>query len=161
PNEDAVVWLCNEIMPLVWKELPFLKVTLLGSGVTEKVKSLESERVLVTGFIHNVSPYFEKHRVFVAPLRFGAGMKGKLGQSFEYGLPIVSTTIGVEGMGLTEGKNVLIADDKIAFASQIINLYTNSSLWNELAKNSENAIHPFGPESIKSSLKNIFETIGS
>ncbi|MFM2314028.1 MAG: hypothetical protein RLZZ04_3304, partial [Cyanobacteriota bacterium] len=77
PNVDAVRWLCQEIMPLVWSQLPELTLTLLGSNVTEEVQALaQDQRIFVPGYLADVSSYFLDHRLFVAPLRYGAGMKG-------------------------------------------------------------------------------------
>jgi tetratricopeptide (TPR) repeat protein len=157
PNIDCVEWLCQEIMPIVWQSLPDLQVTLLGSHPTEAVKQLANERVTVTGYIQDVTPYFLSHRVFVSPLRFGAGMKGKIGQSLEYGLPVVSTMVGAEGMGLTDEYDVLIADDKQHFAEQIIRLHEDEKLWNCLADNSKAAIIPYTSGYIQSKLEKLIE----
>ena len=152
PNIDCVEWLCKSIMPIVWQSLPDLKVTLLGSHPTEAVKQLASDKVNVTGYIKDVTPYFLSHRVFVSPLRFGAGMKGKIGQSLEYGLPVISTKVGAEGMGLTDEHDVLIADDEQNFARQIIRLHEDEQLWSRLASNSHKAIIPYTSEYIKTTL---------
>ncbi|MGL4759188.1 MAG: glycosyltransferase family 4 protein, partial [Patescibacteria group bacterium] len=152
PNIDCVEWLCQEIMPIVWQSLPDLQVTLLGSHPTEAVKQLADERINVTGYIEDVTPYFLSHRVFVSPLRFGAGMKGKIGQSLEYGLPVVSTMVGAEGIGLTDECDVLIADEKQHFAEQIIRLHEDEQLWNCLASNTQKAIKPYTSEYVKSSI---------
>ena len=82
------------------KDISGIHVTLLGSNPPAQVRELASERISVPGYIHDVQPYFDKARVFVAPLRYGAGMKGKVGQSMQLGLPVVTTTIGAEGMQL-------------------------------------------------------------
>ena len=156
PNVDAVRWLVREIMPMVWQQIPELNITLLGSNVTPEIIALESDsRVKVTGYIADVTPYFLSHRVFVAPLRYGAGMKGKIGQSLEYGLPIVSTDIGIEGMNLIDEENVLQANGKTEFARQIIRLYQNEALWNKLTTSSTNAILDFSVESIRKKLEQI------
>ena len=156
PNIDAVIWLCEEIMPLVWKECPDIKVTLLGNNPTMDIKSLENDKISVPGFVEDVAPYFNANKIFVAPLRYGAGMKGKIGQSYEFGLPIISTTIGVEGMGLKDGLNILVADNTQSFAQKIISLNSNPLTWNMLAGNSELAIKPYSPESIKHSVELMF-----
>ena len=71
----------------------------------------------MTGYVRDVSPYFLRSRIFVAPLRFGAGMKGKIGQALSYALPVVTTPVGAEGLGLRDGENAVIADaDPQAFA---------------------------------------------
>ncbi len=160
PNIDAVEWLCQEIMPLVWEQLPELTVTLLGSNPTEEVKALAKDhRVTVTGYLANVTPYFLRHRVFVAPLRYGAGMKGKIGQSLEYGLPIVTTVIGLEGINLINETNVLEANQSEEFASQIIRLYQDEMLWNKLAMNSKQALKPYAPETIKQEFNRIIQQL--
>lgn len=160
PNVDTVIWLCNSIMPRVWEQNPEIKVTLLGSYPPERVKNLESlGRVTVTGYIKDVSPYFLSHRVFVAPLRYGAGMKGKIGQSFEYGLPVISTSIGVEGMGLFPEKNVLLADTEEDFARQIIRLDRDTNLWHRLSEESVKAISAYTPEVIAEKLETLINTL--
>jgi len=88
----------------------------------------------------------------LAPLRYGAGIKGKIGQAFEYYLPVVTTSIGAEGMKLINGKNALIEDTKEEFAQAIIELYTNEVLWTELQNNSERSLEPFSKEILKQTL---------
>ena len=74
-------------------------------------------------------PYFDDARVFVAPLRYGAGMKGKIGQAMSLGLPVVTTSIGAEGMLLNDGAHALIADSAGEFAAAVVRLYRDKSLW--------------------------------
>jgi GT2 family glycosyltransferase len=143
PNVDAVKWLCLEIMPLVWKKLPDAQVTLLGSNPPPEVLTLESDRVRVPGYVRNVEPYFLRSRVFVAPMRFGAGIKGKVGHSLGYGLPVVTTGVGGEGFGLTAGLNIMLADTAQEFADAIVLLYSNCELWERLSLGSILAVEPF------------------
>ncbi|MDJ0746695.1 MAG: tetratricopeptide repeat protein [Xenococcaceae cyanobacterium MO_167.B27] len=152
PNIDAVLWLCQTIMPLVWEKMPEVSVTLLGSNPTPEVLQLESDKVKVPGYISDVSSYFLNHRVFVSPLQYGAGMKGKIGQSLEYGLPVVSTDIGIEGMNLIHEKHILVSNTAEEFAAQIIKLYQDAKLWQKLASNSKDGLLPFTPETVKSNL---------
>ena len=159
PNVDAVLWLCHEIMPLVWKEIPDVVVTLLGSNPTKEVTELASDRVIIPGYIKDVTSYFLDNRIFVSPLRYGAGMKGKIGQSLSYGLPIVSTAIGIEGMNLVPGQNVLKAERSDKFAEQIIRLYQDENLWNKLANNSHNAIAFMTPKIIKRNVEYILNNL--
>ena len=161
PNVDAVLWLCREIMPLVWEELPDIKVTLLGSNPPEQVQGLASDRVTITGYIPDVSAYFLCHRIFVSPLRYGAGMKGKIGQSLEYSLPVISTAIGIEGMHLTQGQNILEANTTEEFAQQILRLYQDKSLWMHLASNAADAIAAYTPEMVKQDLQRMLNHLTS
>src|SRR5262249_5522780 len=108
PNLDAVRWLRAEVMPVVWRSLPDVTLTLLGSNPPPEISGLAGDNVTVTGYVRDVEPYFLKSRIFVAPLRYGAGMKGKIGHALEYALPVVTTPIGAEGVGLRDGENASI-----------------------------------------------------
>ena len=153
PNVDAAEWLVNEIMPPVWDEFSALTVTLLGSNPSDRVWRLARDRrVRVTGFIHDVGPYFQSARVFVAPLRFGAGLKGKIGHSLEYGLPVVTTSVGAEGFDFIDGRDALIADDAAAFAAAIKRLYSDPILWNRVSGASTATLAPLLPERAKERL---------
>lgn len=159
PNIDAAKWLIQHIMPQVWKTFPKIKVTLLGSNPPGEISSLESPMVSVPGYIHDVSPYFNSCRIFVAPLRFGAGMKGKIGQSLEHNLPIVSTTIGIEGMDLTDNYNILVADDTDNFAAKIIELYHSEELWKTIQRNSLMALNEFSVEKAQQNIEYLFDSL--
>ena len=157
PNVDAVIWLCQDIMPLVWKHHPEIQVTLLGNNPPSQFKALQSDRVIVTGYIRDPEPYFLSNRIFVAPLRYGAGMKGKLGHSLSYSLPSVITSIGAEGMGLTNGYDVLIADNTQEFAQTILDLYNNKKEWSHISKNAHLSIQKYSSENIQNNLKALLD----
>ncbi|TRU30534.1 MAG: glycosyltransferase [Microcystis aeruginosa Ma_QC_B_20070730_S2] len=160
PNIDAVKWLCLEIMPLVWASRPDITVNLLGSNLKDEVKELASDKVVVTGYVPEVEPYFQESRVFVAPLRFGAGMKGKIGQSLSLGLPTITTRIGAEGMGLIDHQDVLIADTAEEFAQAVIELYDNRELWQKLADNSLETIKRYQPATVQTNLQALLSNLG-
>lgn len=149
PNIDAVIFLAKEIMPLVWQKNPTIKLTLLGSNPTLEVKKLASDRVEVTGYVEDISEYFYQNRIFVAPLRFGAGMKGKIGQSLSYSLPVITTDIGAEGIGLVAERDYLHANHAIDFAKQILRLYEDEKLWNNISNSSKEIIKNYHPNHIK------------
>ncbi|MFM7277659.1 MAG: glycosyltransferase [Microcystis aeruginosa] len=160
PNIDAVKWLCLEIMPLVWVSRPDITVNLLGSNLKDEVKELANDQVIVTGYVPEVEPYFQKSRIFVAPLRFGAGMKGKIGQSLSLGLPTITTKIGAEGMGLIDHQDVLIADTAEEFAQAVIELYDNMQLWQKLADNSLETIKRYQPATVQTNLQTLLSNLG-
>ena len=159
PNIDAVLWLCQEIMPLVWQTNPQTKVTLLGNNPSAEVLALASDRISVTGYIDDVSPYFLSHKLSVSPLRYGAGMKGKIGHSLEYGLPVVSTSIGTEGMNLVPNQHILEANDTKGFARQILLLSNNDAVWTQLSHNAQSAIEPYTTEVIQENLHQTLEKL--
>ncbi|MCK9281750.1 MAG: glycosyltransferase [Melioribacteraceae bacterium] len=129
PNEDAVLYFVDEIFPLIKTKLPDAKFLVVGNNPTEKIKALDSENIIVTGWVPEVEPYLEKSRVSVVPLRYGAGNKGKVGETLSYGLPMVSTTIGAEGMNIIDGEHSFVTDDPKEFAERAIKLYNDKSLW--------------------------------
>ena len=136
PNVDAVVWFVQEILPIITKYIPGMKFTILGSNPPEALSSLASSNVIVEGWVPDPEPYFSASRVFVAPLRYGAGMKGKVGQAMSLGLPVVTTQIGAEGMQLRENVHALIADTPEAFAAAVVRLYNDEVLWKRIQQDS-------------------------
>lgn len=130
PNVDAASWLVESIMPLVWDELPEVQLSLVGSNPTEAVKALASERVEVTGFVSDEELHrrYGVSRVAVVPLRFGAGIKGKVVESMQQGLPIVTTNVGAQGLpGLAQV--TAVADDADAIAQALIQLLRDDAAW--------------------------------
>ena len=153
PNEDGIIWFVRSIFPLIQQKLPGLTLTVVGSHPTEKVRALASDTIKVTGFVENVKPFFAESRVFVCPLRYGAGVKGKVGQSMSYGLPVVMTPIGAEGLGATDGQNALLADDEETFAEKVARLYQDEELWRNLSLGGMELIeNRFSPQVIKNAL---------
>lgn len=149
PNADAAKWLCREIMPIVWKTMPNAHLHLLGSNPSEEVLSLANDRISVPGYIPDVTEYFLKSRVFVAPLRFGAGIKGKIGQALSFALPCVITDIAAEGFGLESERDCLIANDAQAFATAMLRLLSDRGLWERISSSSSRALAPFGTRAVK------------
>lgn len=154
PNIDAVKFLYEKIMPIVWKTNPELEVSIIGN-VSENLDLKLYPKFKFLGFVESIEEHFMNSKIMVAPLRFGAGVKGKIGQAFEYFFPVVTTDIGAEGMKLTDKKNVLIANDENRFAEAIIQLNNNEELWNTLSQNSVDSLRAFSPEEVKEKLKTL------
>lgn len=129
PNEDGVLWFFDEVWATVSKALPDCSVTIIGSKPTEKIKALASERVKVTGFISDeeLEEYYYKSRLCIIPLRYGAGVKGKTIEAMYHRIPIVSTSVGVEGLEGIE-QYIHAVDDADSFAKRAIELYTDNKL---------------------------------
>jgi GT2 family glycosyltransferase len=157
PNVDAALWLAREIMPYVWEQLPDVRLVLAGADPNPQILKLASERVTVTGYVPDVSHLFDSARVFAAPLRFGAGMKGKIVQSLAHALPVVTTAIGAEGIGLANERNALIREDARPFADALVRLYTDRDLWNTLALSSRETAQHFAPLSVRAAVKAALE----
>ena len=149
PNIDSIYYLYNDIMPIVWQQLPELTVNIIGN-VNHEISDINHPNINFLGYVPDIEPLFKSNRMMVAPLRYGAGVKGKIGQAFEYYLPVITSSIGAEGMNLIHNENLLIEDTKEGFANAIINLYTDKMLWQKLQNNSENSLKPFSREKVKS-----------
>jgi glycosyltransferase involved in cell wall biosynthesis len=158
PNVDAVVHFCATAWPAIRSRVPGARLTLVGPYAPPSVTALACEDVDVRGWVPELVPLLESARVSVAPLRFGAGVKGKIGEALSHGLPVVSTTIGVEGMGLEDGEHVLVADEALAFAEAVARLYGDEALWTRLARGGRDRVNGLlSPEVAGAALRDLLE----
>jgi glycosyltransferase involved in cell wall biosynthesis len=158
PNVDAMLYFVREILPLVHRELPQVRLHIVGSAMPEAIRALASPLIEPVGYVPDVTPWLERARVFVAPLRHGAGMKGKVGQSLSHGLPVVTTAVGAEGMGLTHEVDAMIAEDPAAFAEAIRRLYTDDALWSRLSAAGQELIRQrYSKDAVSSMLLSIVD----
>ena len=115
-------------MPLVWPHVPDARVMLIGSEAPPEIYALAGERVEVVGFAPHLAPYYARARMSVNPLRYGSGVKGKIIASMAAGVPVVTTTIGNEGIGLAHGEEVLVGDTATEIAAHIVALFDDVEL---------------------------------
>jgi len=133
PNIDAVKWFLQDILPRVHASKHDLTFDIVGSGPSKEVWGITNNNIHVLGYVKDLAPVFNRTRVSIVPLRYGAGVKGKIVTSLLHGVPVVTTAIGNEGLGLIHGKEALIADDAESFARCIIELHNNQALWEQIA----------------------------
>ena len=143
PNADAVHHFMRDIFPLVRSALPGVKLYVVGDNATPEIAAYASADTEVLGYVPDVEPLFRDCRLMVVPLRYGAGLKGKLGESLSYGLPVVTTSTGAEGFGLTDGVEALIADEPQAFAAAVVRAYEREDLWRRLAEHGRRHVEKF------------------
>ena len=136
PNIDAVIFLTQEIWPIVRKNLPGVQLLIVGSKVTPEIEECAASDILIKGYVEDLGEVFDHVRMSVAPLRFGAGQKGKVLTSMSYGVPAVISNIAAEGLLVEDEKQVLIADSAEDCAEAITRLYNDEMLWNRLSANS-------------------------
>lgn len=129
PNLDAIQYFVSFVMPLVRARMPGVALHIYGSKMPEEVFNLAAEDILIEGFVPDLSAAFDRHRVSIAPLRFGAGFKGKLATSLAHGVPVVGSSVAVEGTGTSHGAQVLVADDPESFAAELTRVYSDRKLW--------------------------------
>src|SRR5437764_5479137 len=135
PNIDAVLFFLKEIYPLVSEPLRDAKFYIIGDKAPPEIVALATEQIVVAGLQRDVRPFFDSVRLSVAPLRFGAGVKGKINQSMAFGVPVVATSLGVEGTDLRDREDIIVADEPEEFARELVELYESRELWNHLSEN--------------------------
>ena len=134
PNVEAIQYFYNEIWPLVKKEVPEVTLTIVGSHPTEEILRLGDEPAIeVTGFVEDVRLYLDRAAVFVAPMRKGFGMKGKILEAMVRAKPVVTTSIGIRGADVVPGTHLLVGDAPDDFAAAVVELLLNSKLRREIA----------------------------
>jgi glycosyltransferase involved in cell wall biosynthesis len=161
PNGEAVEYLVDDIMPLLEKQRPDIKLYVYGSNMPKRIKEMESDNVKMVGFAETLDGVYHDHRVFVAPLLSGAGIKGKVLESMAYNLPTVLTDVAAEGTGLTHGISTLIAQEPQEWVDAIIKLYDNKELWTKFAENSQVLVDAkYSKEHGHKVFKDIFASVG-
>lgn len=137
PNWNSVQYLKTDIWPLIREKLPEAQLHIYGAYVMEKVQQLHNKKegFIIKGRAENIEDVFTNTRVCLAPLRFGAGLKGKLIDAMQFGTPSVTTNIGAEAMHHKLPWNGYITDDPTEFALKVIELYTNVKLWENAQQN--------------------------
>jgi len=128
PNVDSMLYFCREILPGIKRQVPDVRLNIVGAKPTPAITALADETVTVTGSVPDVRPWAEDCGAFVVPLRAGSGMRVKILNALAMGLPVVSTTIGAEGIAITDNENILLADGPDAFAQTTIRLLRDGEL---------------------------------
>jgi GT2 family glycosyltransferase/glycosyltransferase involved in cell wall biosynthesis len=140
PNVDAVNYLVAEVMPEVWKARSDIHVTVAGFGPPPEILNLASLRVHVVGQVESLESLFEEYRALVAPLRYGAGVKGKVIEAMRLGLPVIGTKIAFEAIPVEDGISALFGETPNELAAQILRLIESDSLAGSLSKNGTSVI---------------------
>jgi GT2 family glycosyltransferase/glycosyltransferase involved in cell wall biosynthesis len=160
PNVDAATWFVSSIWPLVHEQLPEIQFHLIGSKANEQVSSLHGNGVQFHGFVKSLEPWLDGCRLAVAPLRYGAGVKGKVNLSMSRGQPVVATPMAVEGIFAKPGDDILVAENAEDFAAEVVRLYRDEQLWNRISvAGLENVRQYFSVEAARLSLQNLLKSL--
>jgi GT2 family glycosyltransferase/glycosyltransferase involved in cell wall biosynthesis len=135
PNVDAITYFVREIWPHISERLPHVQFLMAGSNMPESVSCLAGDRVKAIGYVEDLAQFMENCRLTVAPLRFGAGIKGKVITSLAHGVPVVASPLAVEGMGCEHGVHLLVAETIAEWTESVTKAYTNKDLWEYLSDN--------------------------
>jgi len=134
PNVEGVLWFAREVFPRVLAEVPEARFVIVGKDPPQEVQDLmlQVRNVQVTGYVPDPEPYLAETAVFIVPLRAGGGMRVKIVDAWSWGLPIVSTRIGAEGIEVEEGENILIGDTPAALADAVVRILREPALGERL-----------------------------
>jgi glycosyltransferase involved in cell wall biosynthesis len=158
PNVDAVLWFVREVFPLIRAARPALRFHCIGGDVPADIRALGAQPgVEIHGHVPELQPWLDGCRVSVAPLRYGAGVKGKINQAMAHGLPVVATSPAVEGMHLHDGVDVLVADRPEDFARAVLRLDDDAALWEQVAANAlDNVATHFSLQAAREAVRDLF-----
>lgn len=151
PNVDAINWFCNEILPLIRAQVPNVKLTVVGRSPGRELLELSKRdsSVIVTGRVDDVRPYMENAAAYIVPIRIGGGTRLKIYEAMAMEKPMVSTTVGAEGLPLNDGEELLLADAPETFADAVVRVLTDPELANRLGQLSASRVRErFGWERV-------------
>ncbi|MEM5518909.1 glycosyltransferase [Henriciella sp. AS95] len=136
PNAEGIEWFARTIMPRLSSSQPETTLSIYGSSMSSQIKALACENIEPVGFVEHVRDAFDPHRIFVAPLLSGAGLKGKVMSAMSHGIPCVLSPVAAEGIGLRNGYDCLIAESEEDWCTAIEKLNSDDALWNTISQNS-------------------------
>jgi O-antigen biosynthesis protein len=162
PNVNGLLWFIREIFPLVRLQIPDARLRVVGSEATAEITALASTPgIEVLGFVPDTGPCLDQAAVSVAPLLFGAGMKGKVCEAMAAGLPVVATTIGCQGLNVASGDHCLVADEGPVFAENVVRLLANPELGEQIGRRGQLHIAGIcGAEAVRKQLVELLDSIG-
>jgi sugar transferase (PEP-CTERM/EpsH1 system associated) len=140
PNVDSVVYLINNVMPLVWGQHPEIRVIIAGAQPSSKVLKLKSERVIVTGWVEDISEYYSKSKIFIAPMQIGTGLQNKLLEAMAMKIPCITSELANNALGATHNKDILIGVSPNDYKKHIINLINNVELQKKIGQQGYNFV---------------------
>ncbi len=160
PNIDAVLWFVRDVFPRVRERLGDVTFNVIGSKAPPAILDLAHDGVVVHGFVPDIEPFMDSSRLALAPLRYGAGVKGKVNMAMSYGLPVVATSPAAEGMHVRNGIDLLVADSPEDFADAVVRGYTDAALWQTLSDNGlSNVRAHFSFDAARAALRSVLDGV--
>ncbi|HEX2987802.1 MAG TPA: glycosyltransferase [Chloroflexota bacterium] len=163
PNVDAVEWFAKKVLPIIVRKRPGVTLRIVGRAPSPRVMALaEDPMIEVTGEVDDVRPYFSRSSLFVVPIRMAGGARLKILEAMAMGLPVVSTTMGAEGIDLLDGEDALLADDADGFADAVVKLLEDPAFAGKLAFNGRRLVeYQYDWEQVAPLLLKSYSSIGA
>jgi len=141
PNVNAVEYLAEEILPLVWKSLPDVKMFIAGATPDGKVRRVASDKIIVSGWIDDIRDAYSQSRVFIAPMRIGTGLQNKILEAMSMKIPSITTSLASNPIGATEDVDIMVGNNAAELASHIVLLLKDKEKAASLAQNGYDFVH--------------------
>jgi len=160
PNADGIRYFVAEILPLIRREVPSVKLQIVGKDPPARVRNLASESVKVTGFVPDIRAEYLASAVAIAPVRFGAGTLNKVLEPMALGVPVVSTPIGAEGLPFESGTHLMLAGSPEDFARGVVSLLKDPALRRKLSANGMEIVRSnYGWGAVAGTLEDVYSTL--
>ena len=160
PNADAVLYFCRDILPLIRRKVPNVKLYIVGAYPTSEILNLANEYIFVTGRVDDLRPYYDKAQVFIAPVRIGGGIRGKILEAWAMHKAVVSTPLAATGIEAFDGRNILVANGEKDFAEKAILLLRNEELRKKMGLEGRKTVEEkFGWDKIADSLTDLYQEL--
>lgn len=161
PNVDAMLFFCKRIMPIAVKQVADLKLFIVGKNPSPEIENLQdNNHVQVTGFVDDIRPFLAQASICVFPLRRGGGFRNKIVEAMAMGKPVITTTIGAEGLEAVPGKHFIIADRPKEFADHIVGLLRDEQLGNNLGDSArEFVVKRYSWENVAEQFESLYKTL--
>jgi sugar transferase (PEP-CTERM/EpsH1 system associated) len=141
PNVDAVLYFCDSIMPLMQRQIPGVRLIVVGHEPTQEIHKLaERKNVVVTGYVEDIIPYYQQSQATIVPLRGGGGTRLKILESMALGRPVVSTSLGCEGLNVIDKENIMIVNTPAEFAERVVQLLKDRKLREKISHNARRLV---------------------
>lgn len=140
-NVDGILNFCGETFPLIVRELPDVRLRVVGASPPPAVQALAGPNIQVLGFVQDLDAVYASSDVSIAPMRFGGGLKGKIAEAMSHGVPVVTNSSNLQGFGVTPGRQALSGDDPMAFADSIIKLLRDPTLYGLIRQEGWNFVY--------------------
>jgi len=160
PNIDATVFLCGEIFPAIKAQIPYATLKIVGNSPNEAVLKLASEDVKVLGFVPDIRTCYECSDISVAPLTWGGGLKVKIAEAMSYGLPVVATSVGIDGLGLRPGEDVVLGNTPTEFVEGVTKLHQDPICYEKIRTNGWKFIEAsYSVQAVKRRIDAVFDKL--
>jgi glycosyltransferase involved in cell wall biosynthesis len=160
PNADGLMWFMHDIWPLIVAAAPAVSLRIVGSQAPPEVLELgNAPGVRVEGYVADIGPFLDRAAMSIAPLRYGGGMKGKVCEAMASGVPVVTTSVGIQGIPAVDGVDLLVADEPARFSDAVLSLLANPDRADAIGQSGRRLARLFTPEATQGLVHQVIDSV--